>query len=327
MYLPRFFKQVLSKICGQRGPQALDSCWTYVCYTSNPFVQIFYLCVVIGGYGTFAAYGYPSIPSRLLSWVHKYIGFIIFAVCLAVWWKASTVNPGKITKENVKELCSIYEYDDVIFQKGNCKTCGFAKPARSKHCSLCNACVARFDHHCIWINNCVGVGNHRLFLMFLFMHLVICLYGFGLGGVLIYEEIVDKDLMKATFIDPVSQQRYPADWKIIAQYLMATQGMVIFVMILGGVMGFVLLGFFFWHLNLVRTGTTTNELSKWSHVKWILKQDNHADQIKHLVNIYNQGCFANFWEVLFPINVATLGSKPQIRAEKDKKSNQKAKKN
>jgi hypothetical protein len=49
-----------------------------------------------------------------------------------------------------------------------CPTCKVIRSARSRHCSICNQCVERFDHHCPWVNNCVGAGNHNAFLAFLF---------------------------------------------------------------------------------------------------------------------------------------------------------------
>ena len=37
--------EALEKVFGKRAPAVLDAAWVYVCYTSNPLVQIFYAVI------------------------------------------------------------------------------------------------------------------------------------------------------------------------------------------------------------------------------------------------------------------------------------------
>jgi len=57
-----------------------------------------------------------------------------------------------------------------------CKRCKSFKPIRAHHCSMCGRCVVKMDHHCPWVNNCVGIGNHKLFLLFIFWVNIVCCY-------------------------------------------------------------------------------------------------------------------------------------------------------
>ena len=65
----------------------------------------------------------------------------MLGVCMLFFGATSAVDPGVITKENEQHHQARYPYDDVTNTQKDCDTCHVSKPARSKHCRICNGCV------------------------------------------------------------------------------------------------------------------------------------------------------------------------------------------
>ncbi|XP_064599843.1 palmitoyltransferase ZDHHC17-like isoform X2 [Liolophura sinensis] len=84
--------------------------------------------------------------------------------------KAWKMDPGYVKvarEEKIQNILDLAENQSMTLEQF-CSTCLTRRPIRSKHCSMCNRCVAKFDHHCPWVGNCVGANNHKYFIGYLF---------------------------------------------------------------------------------------------------------------------------------------------------------------
>ena len=183
--------------------------------------------------------------------------------------------PHLITPANHHQHMSDYPFDYTLYHPNTiCRTCELPKPARSKHCSLCRACVARADHHCIWVNNCLGRGNYKHFLGLLLSISCLLVYGAYLAQLVLKPQVNEHIRQYPSWHELEFADRTDRTGRILATGerwldVLAT-AFVLGGLSIGGVglLSFLtaplpaaLLGY---HIYLIWAGMTTNESSKWS---------------------------------------------------------------
>ncbi|KXS16757.1 zf-DHHC-domain-containing protein [Gonapodya prolifera JEL478] len=260
----------LRTVCGTTVANSASRLVRCLTSEAHPLIQIFYFVILTAGVAVFLVNGYPRLPTPLLGPFQTYvtIPLTIFSA-YASFYLASFSDPGKVTSKNVARCLEVFEYDYMLFTPRTCPTCLIIKPARSKHCSLCRACVAKNDHHCAWINNCVGHNNHRYFLAYLVSTAFITIY----GSYVIFEILRGEVNERGVWNMLVREAPGAPTRKLLSRDEPLLVALLVFIA-LACILAIV---FGTYQFYLVLMGITTNETTKWEDIHAIIKERGYID--------------------------------------------------
>ncbi|KAJ4719554.1 S-acyltransferase [Melia azedarach] len=333
-YLLRFF----GFVCGEKGTNAILSVEYFCCDRPNPILQIIYLAIIGTTYYFIAKSSFAYIPGYYLSEIHRFTSLLGVGIGVVFFLLTSFTDPGTVKAENVSQYQSAYPYDNIIYTEKECSTCKIPKPARSKHCSICDRCVARFDHHCGWMNNCIGERNTRYFMAFLLWHFLLCLYGVIALGLVLAGRMKELRVVHILTVYYDVENSFRSLAPQVVQWLLSAYNTQILLTVFLAVVSLLLVGFFGYHANLCRTNTTTNETIKWEdYINWqrkVKEVRTSAAALKASIsglsseskpleskwktffrrspledagavvknNIYDKGIVHNIWEIISPLS-------------------------
>ncbi|XP_058568003.1 palmitoyltransferase ZDHHC4 isoform X2 [Neofelis nebulosa] len=286
--------QVISHIIPECLQRAMRKVLHYLFHTRNhTFIMLHLLLqgLVYAEY-TWEVFGYCQELGFSLHYL--LLPYLLLVINLVFFTLSCISNPGTITKTNEFSLLQVYEFDEVMFPKNmKCFTCNVRKPARSKHCRVCNRCVHRFDHHCVWVNNCIGAWNARYFLIYLLTLTASAATMAVVSTVFLVQLVVVSDLYLETYVDDLGH----------LQYLFLTLPRIVFMLGFVVMLSFLLGGYLCFTLYLAATNQTTNEWYRgdraWCHhCPHVARPPSTEPQVYR--NIHSHGLWSNLGEIFLP---------------------------
>lgn len=186
----------------------------------------------------------PLIKDRLIG-LEKVILIPLSIILPPSLGVLSMIIPPETTRKHKKRSLQEYQYDYLLYYpQVGCRTCHLNKPARSKHCDICDNCVLVADHHCIWVNNCIGKGNYVYFYSFLLANNLSMSYAFIRVVHISITRDIETSLPRIALI----------------------------LTILCGSFALICGIFTYLQLDLVKNGMTTNERDKWFTIQEMMRE-------------------------------------------------------
>lgn len=264
-----YFLRFVGVVFGSKGTNVILSVENFCCDRPNPILQVVYLAIIGATYYFIVQSTFSYIPGYYISGVHRYTSLLAVGVGVVLFLLTSFSDPGTVKAENVSKYLSAYPYDNIIYSEKECSTCRIPKPARSKHCSICDRCVARFDHHCGWMNNCIGERNTRFFMAFLLWHFLLCIYGTVAIGLVLAGRLKELKVIHILTVYYGFENSFASLAPHVVQWLLGSYNTQLLLMVFLAIVSLLLAGFFSYHANLCFTNTTTNETFKWEdYIRW-----------------------------------------------------------
>ncbi|XP_069122848.1 palmitoyltransferase ZDHHC4-like [Argopecten irradians] len=321
-FLRRILVKVVTFLVPQRFIDVAHEKLYIILHTRNQVLQFVFAAIVLLGHAVWVKDMLPLLYLSDPQANHTLIPMLVVFTNLFFFHKSCTSDPGEITPAKQDLYSQVYKFDMRLYMPNRvCSTCERPKPARSKHCSICNRCVHRFDHHCVWTNNDVGGLNHRYFLLFLLTLIGMAIEGVAVGGWSLWLYTQNSRLLEARVLLD-DGETVPISISVVIQHLFLQYPRLVFLVMALIVLIPMIASFAFYHTYLILTNQTTNERYKTPAVdchrdrenisnKKISKQkqnrNNNSKQSVNRMSIdhrpYHRGLFRNIMEVFFLDNL------------------------
>ncbi|KAM6951796.1 palmitoyltransferase ZDHHC4 [Aplochiton taeniatus] len=296
-WIQNFSKRILHKLFHQRNNMFI---YTHLLLEGAVYAEF-----------TYEVFGYCRDMET--THISLSVPYILLAVKSCFFYLCIKDDPGTVTKKRHAKQLQVYPYDKKMFHPGvPCPTCQLTKPARSKHCRVCERCVQRFDHHCVWVNNCIGAQNTRYFLLYLLSVCAMAADMALLTADMLLHAVLRSGILRARYIDQDGQQQH-AGTLFVIQHLFLTFPRIIFMLGFLVFLFLLLAGYAMFHTYLALVNQTSNE---WYKSRGYVCQHCHptssntttthpgncsptADYSRR--HFYSRGLLKNLGEIFFPL--------------------------